>query len=117
MRSLIYGVVAAATMATGAMAEANDRVVSDPGADADCLISLMLLMEAADESDEDSLFTIAMYYFGRLGGEGYANKTFLMSRIGRFFDDENLYLTESETCATDFATEGNKLGELFEALE
>lgn len=117
MNGLFYGALAAATMTAGSMAAANDPVVSDPGADADCLISLILLMEAADKADEDAIFTIAMYYFGRLGGEGRADKTFLMSRMGRFFDDENLYLTESQACATDFETEGKKFEELAKALE
>ena len=117
MRGWIYGAVAAATMAIGPMAEANGPVVSDPGADADCLISLIMLMDAADEPDDDAIFSIAMYYFGRLGGEGYANKTFMMSRMGRFFDDENLYLATSQACATDFETEAKKFEELSKALE
>ena len=51
MRNLFYGALAAALVTTGSMASANGPVVSDPGADADCLISLILLMEAAEKTD------------------------------------------------------------------
>ena len=117
MRNLIYGAVAASSLAFGSMAAANDTVVSDPGADADCLISLILLMDDAEETEEDSIFAIAMYYFGRLGGEGQANSDFIMSRMDRFAADENLYLTESRTCAVDFEREGGKFEELAKALQ
>lgn len=117
MKKLFYGAIAASALMFGPSAAANESVVSDPAADADCLISLILLTDDADEEDEDAIFSIAMYYFGRLGGEGYANKDFIVSRMGRFFDDENLYLSNSQVCATDFELESRKFDELGKAVK
>ena len=117
MKNLAYIAIAASVIMSGPQAAANESVVSDPAADADCLISLILLADAADEEDGDAIFSIAMYYFGRLGGEGHADKDFIASRMDRFFDDENLYLTKSQDCASDFELESGKFDELAKAVE
>lgn len=98
-------------------AYAAESIDSDPASDADCLIALLALSEEADSSDQDAVLTMAIYYFGRLGGEGQANSAFIISRMGRFADDETLILTEAESCITDFETESNKFDELSKLLD
>ena len=117
MKKAIIAALAGASLAFGTAAEAARSIDSDPAADADCLIALLALSDDAEGEDEDAILTMAMYYFGRLGGEGKANTTFLLSRMGRFADDATLYLTESQQCATDFETEAKKFDELSKALE
>ncbi|MGB5724800.1 MAG: hypothetical protein WBM39_10325 [Parasphingorhabdus sp.] len=117
MKNLFYGAIAASAFMFGPAVEANESVVTDPTADADCLISLVLLMDAAEKEDEDSIFAIALYYFGRLGGAGYADTDFIASRMGRFYDDENLYLAKSQDCASNFERESRKFDELAKAVE
>ncbi|GAB5488536.1 MAG: hypothetical protein Pars2KO_21060 [Parasphingorhabdus sp.] len=115
-KSLIAALGAIALLSTP-MAFASESIDSDPSADADCIIALLTLSDQADGDDEDAIITMAMYYFGRLGGEGQANASYLLSRMGRFADDESLYLTEAESCISDFETEGEKFAELAKLLE
>ena len=78
----------------------------------------MLLGETAKGSSaEDAIFAMTMYYYGRLGGEGSANAPYLASRVGRFVDDENLYIKESENCANDFEAEVSEFDELAKIFE
>ncbi len=117
MRKTVFAALAAVSLTIAPMAHASESIVSDPSSDADCLVALLVLADQAEKEDEDALFTVAIYYFGRLGGEGKANSAFLLSRMGRFADDESLFLTEAESCITDFETESKKFDELSKLLE
>lgn len=75
----------------------------------------MMLTEQAEASDKDAIGTMALYYFGRLGGEGQANAAYLSSRMNRFAAEPEYYLAKSEQCATDFEAETLTL-EQFETL-
>lgn len=117
MKKRLVAVLCSASLVFAPTAYASESIDSDPSADADCLISLLALSDQADGEDEDAILAMAMYYFGRLGGEGQANSSFLLSRMGRFADDETLFLTEAESCITDFETESKKFDELSELLD
>jgi len=117
MRKAIISAVIAASLLIGTGAHAAESIVSDPSSDADCLVALLALADQADKEDEDAIFTMAIYYFGRLGGEGKADTAFLVSRMGRFADDESLFLTEAESCIADFEKEAKKFDELSKLLE
>ena len=118
MKSVFWATAAAASLVLAASSASGRSIESDPAADADCVIALMLLGESAEGSSaEDAIFAMTMYYYGRLGGEGNANASYLASRVGRFVDDETLYITESEECANDFETEVSKFDELAKIFE
>jgi hypothetical protein len=117
MKKRIIAACCAACLLSAPMAYASESIDSDPAKDADCLIALLTLADQADDKDEDSIFAMAMYYFGRLGGEGKADAAYLLSRMGRFTDDENLYLAEAESCVSDFETEAKKFDELSKIME
>lgn len=117
MKKRFIAACCAVSLLSAPIAHAGESIDSDPSADADCLISLLALSDQADGEDEDAILAIAMYYFGRLGGEGQANSAFLLSRMGRFSDNETLFLTEAESCIADFETESKKFDELSKLLE
>lgn len=117
MKKRLVAALCAASLLCTPAAFASESIDSDPSADADCLIALLALSDQADGEDEDAILAMAMYYFGRLGGEGQANSAFLLSRMGRFADNETLFLTEAESCVADFETESKKFDELSELLD
>ncbi len=116
MKNFLYGGLIAASHALASTTPAHAEMQSDPDSDADCTISLMLLMAQADAADQDGLFSVAMYYFGRLGGEGQANENYLVSRMDRFITDQMFFLQKSQECATDFEAETQTLREFGENL-
>ena len=112
LTALVAGTLMITATATPAMAEMQQ----DPQTDADCVIALSMLADQAEEAEGDAILTIAMYYFGRLGGGGKATTDFLVSRVDAFETDEALFLTEAEKCATDFQGETDKLAAFADAL-
>ena len=116
MKNLLSSGFIAAALAFASAAPAHAALQSDPESDADCTISLMLLMAQAEEADQAGLFSVAIYHFGRLGGEGKANKEFLLSRMDRFVDDQEFFLEKSQQCAADFEAESNTLAEFGNSL-
>lgn len=118
MKNFLSGGLIAASFALASTAPAQAESRNDPESDADCTISLMLLMGQDDvETDaQDAIFGIATYYFGRLGGEGKGNVEYLISRMDRFVEDEMFYLEKSQECATDFEADVQILGKFGETL-
>lgn len=118
MKNFILGGLVTASLALAATTPAKAQIVSDPAADADCVLALLTLLDQPEiKGDEDGIITIAMYYFGRLGGEGKATEGYLISRMGQFADDENLYLEEADNCVTDFETEAKKFENMGKILD
>ena len=118
MKSGFLAAATAALLAFTPSAAFGQNIDSDPASDADCVIALMLLGESAEGDEiEDAIFAMTMYYYGRLGGEGSASASYLASRVGRFVDDETLYLTEAQACANDFEDEAKAFDELAKIFE
>lgn len=68
MKNFIFGGLVTASLALAATTPAKAQIVSDPAADADCVLALLTLLDQPEiKGDEDGIITIAMYYFGRLG--------------------------------------------------
>ncbi|AMO71148.1 hypothetical protein [Sphingorhabdus sp. M41] len=110
MKNFLSSGLIAASFALASATPASAEMSSDPASDADCVVSLMMLTEQADNaSDKDAIATMALYYFGRLGGEGQANAGYLSSRMNRFAAEPEYYLAKSEQCATDFEGETQTL--------
>jgi hypothetical protein len=118
MKNFFYGGLIAASLVFASATPAKAELQSDPERDADCTISLMLLMAQVEEAggEQDPIFTITMYYFGRLGGEWRANEAYLTSRMDRFVAEPEFYLEKSQQCATDFEAEAETLGEFGTSL-
>lgn len=118
MKNMIFSGLISASLALSSLTPANAQIVSDPAADADCVVALLILLDQPEvKDDEDGIIAIAMYYFGRLGGEGKATESYLISRMGQFADDENFYLEEAENCITDFEGEAKKFENMGKILE
>lgn len=116
MKNFLYGCLITASLVLASTAHAESQ--NDPESDADCTISLMLLMgqDDADTDAQDAIFGIATYYFGRLGGGGKANVEYLISRMDRFVEDELFYLEKSQECAAAFEADVQVLGKFGETL-
>ncbi|WP_417623099.1 hypothetical protein [Parasphingorhabdus sp.] len=105
MKNFWRSCLVATVLALASAGPAHAAMSRDAGSDADCTISLMMLTEQAEASDKDAIATMALYYFGRLGGEGQANATYLSSRMDRFAAEPEFYLAKSQQCTTDFEAE------------